>query len=505
MSIDRKKVMEQADKLVSSGQVLKAILEYRKVLREFPGDLTLLNRIGDLCVQAERFDDAAATFKTLALNLHTEGQEKKAIVLLKKVLKFAPSDLEASQQLVELLMATGASKEASQVHLQMARHFEQLSDLPRALDQLTLAVASDPSNLDQRLALAQRLAETGQRDKAAGHFLEAAEGLALAHRDALALQALDRAAALTDSPRLIQTRARVLTALGRAPEAMETLQKALANHPGNPVFMEALADLELHNGLPEEGLRRLMALRHPSDRILPLCEHAMHDLAKAGKLRLALRIFRPMAHQLAKRGMGTAVTACLKGAFRGHQHAVLWILHAEVALEADQQEEALLFLRQSYTMSMERPSGILRELIHRKIEEVQGQKKTIGQIITDQASQATMTVPVMSKSRLDPKAKLQLDQMEKDAHAQSQMGNHQGAIGLFQQILGMEPGRFTAMQGLVNVYKASGQGPKAQMQCIQGAQILALMGKKPEARLLLDIAEQQSPGSTRGPRQMLGL
>jgi hypothetical protein len=111
----------------------------------------------------------------------------------------------------------------------------------------------------------------------------------------------------------------------------------------------------------------------------------------------------------------------------------------------------------------------------------------------------------MAKSRLDPTTRMQLDQMEKEAHAQSQMGNPQGAINLFQQVLGMEPGRFTAIHGLVNVYLGQGQAPKAQMQCLQGAQILALMGKKPEARQLLDLAEQHTPGSTRGPRQMLGL
>lgn len=504
MALDRKKTMEQADVFASTGQLAKAIIEYRKLHREYPEDLGIMNRIGDLCVQAERLEDASAMFKLLALNLQKNHEEKKSIAILKRVVRLIPGDQEVAQLLVEQLMGSGASKEAAQVHFQLALHLEKIGNAAGALNQFAMGVSADPSNLNQRMALAQRFAESGQREKAAGLFLDAAEALALARRDEEARAALARAAHLTNSPRLVLTQAKLEMVAGRADEAVRVLQVALEAHRGNPTLIEALAEAEIVAQRPEAGLRHLGELRQPTERCLPHCEHALHDLFEAGQGRLGLRLFRPLARALAAKGSGAAVSATLKNAFKGWHHPGLWILLADVAMDGDQQEEALASLRHAYTLALERPSAILRDRLHQRLEELEGKKKTIGQIITEQASQATMAVPVMGR-RLDPKASLQADQLEKEAHAQSGQGNHLGATGLFQQVLGMDPTRMTAIQGLVQVYLGSGQLPKAQMQCLQSAQLLALMGKKQEARQLMDVAEQHAPGSTRGPRQMLGL
>jgi tetratricopeptide (TPR) repeat protein len=502
--LDRKKTMDEADRYASGGQVAKALIEYRKLHKEYPDDLGFMNRIGDLCVQAGRLEDASAMFKLLAQKLHRNQEEKKAIAVLKRVLRLIPGDKDVANLLVEQLMASGAPKEAAQIHFQMAINLEKIGDAEGALEQFALGVSADPSNLNQRMALAQRCAEAGQKEKAAGLFLDAAEALVLARRDGEARTALGRAKTLTESPRLILTQARLELVTGNAAEAVRVLQSALDSHRGNPVLIEALAEAEIVAGEPEAGLRHLGELRQPTERCLPHCENALHDLFDSGKGRMGLRLFRPLARALAAKGSGAAVSATLKNAFKGWHHPGLWILLADVALEGDQQEEALASIRHAYTLALDRPSAILRNALHKRIEDLEGKKKTIGQIITEQAAQATMAVPMMGR-RLDPKAKLQADQLEKEAHAQAQQGNHQGSISLFQQVLGMDPTRMTAIQGMVNVFIGSGQIPKALLQCTQSAQILALMGKKQEARQLFDIADHHAPGSTRGPRQMLGL
>ncbi len=505
MTSDRKKIMDHADHLVAQGQVVKAILEYRRLLHESPGDQALMNRIGDLCVQAERYEEAASTFKILALNLQNEHQEKKAIALLKKLLRFAPGDLEASHLLVELLHAIGNPREAAQVHFQMARHYDEAGDAPRALQEYLQGVETDPSNLEQRVALAQRYAEAGQREIAAGHFLGAAESMALLHRFEEAAMLLDRATFLTSGPRVMLGRARIQVLAGHPERAIPILEEALQQHPRNPTLLEALAEIEIHAGAPAAGLARLGRLKQPEIRILPLCEQALLDLASLGRLRQALRLFRPIARDLASRGSAAAVTASLNGALQGHQHPVLWILRAEIALEAEDRPAALKAFKEAYTLCLDRPSGLLREILHRKIEEIEGRRKTIGQIITEQASQSTLSIPALASPRLDPKTRLLVEQMEREAQVQAKLGNLQGALTLFQQVLGLEPTRFSAIQGLVDLHLRSRQLPRLQLQCLQSAQALALSGRNQEARQLLDLAEKHAPGSTRGPRQMLGL
>lgn len=501
---DRQKMMEAADKLVAGGQILKAIQEYRLLLREFPGDMTLMNRLGDLCVQANRLDDAAATFKVLALNLQKDREDKKAIALLKKVLRFAPGDLEAAHQLVELLHATGLPKEAAQVHFQLARHLEKYGDPARALEQFAAGVEAEPGNPDMRVQLGQRYAEAGQRERAAGQFLDAAEAMALARRTGEAEALLDRAAHLTEGPRLTLARARVALLKGEAEQATGILEDALLHYPGNPVLLEAMADAQMQAGHPDKCLGALLQVRQPNPRCLSYCEQAMADLVQRGQGRLALRLFRPLALALARKGNATAVMAALKTAFKGRPHPVRWILESEVALEGDMKDEALFALRQAYTLAQSRKSAILRNLVHGRIEALEGGRKSTQQIMLEQAGGATMMVPLQS-ARIDASQRIQLEQMEKDAYAQAKLGNHSGAAALFQQILGHEPGRMSAILGLVSTHLATGSLAKLQMQCIQGAQALVLLGRRQEARQLLDTAEMHVPGSSKAHRHALGL
>jgi hypothetical protein len=115
-----------------------------------------------------------------------------------------------------------------------------------------------------------------------------------------------------------------------------------------------------------------------------------------------------------------------------------------------------------------------------------------------------MMVPLQS-ARIDASQRIQLEQMEKDAYAQAKLGNHSGAAALFQQILGHEPGRMSAILGLISTHLATGSLAKLQMQCIQGAQALVLLGRRQEARQLLDTAEMHVPGSSKAHRHALGL
>ncbi|HTL99021.1 MAG TPA: tetratricopeptide repeat protein [Holophagaceae bacterium] len=505
MALDRIATLALADRLVAKGQADKALVEYKKVLAAFPGDSALLNRVGDLALQAGQPAEAAAAFRALARVFHQEQQEKKAIAILKRALKAVPDDLDSAHQLADLLAATGSLREAAQIHFQMAGQLEASGRADEALAAYGRGVAADPSRLDLRLQLAERYAAAGQKEKAAGSFQDAAEALAVDHRESEALQALDRAEALGGGARITLSRARILGIMGREDEALAALEQALQSYPGNPTLIEAIAEQLIHVGRADEGILRLRTLRQPTDRILPLSEQALHDMAEKGQLRLALRIFRPLAHDMAEKGYGAATLSTLKMGLKGIQHPVLWILRSEVASRSEDREEALLAMRQACSLSMERRSGILTRIIQLKLKELEGEEKNLGQIVTEQASQRTMMVPMFSRQLRDPKIKMQLEQMEKEAGSQTQLGNPAGAINLFLQVLSMDPGRYTAIHSLVQTYFHAGQLPKAQAQCVKSAEVLCNMGRKQEARQILDLADQHLPGSTRVSRRMLGL
>ena len=67
MSIDRAKVTKEAERLLAAGKYERSLEELRKLLEDKPGDPIMMNKIGDLCLQARKvrrtrreFDASAA-------------------------------------------------------------------------------------------------------------------------------------------------------------------------------------------------------------------------------------------------------------------------------------------------------------------------------------------------------------------------------------------------------------------------------------------------------------
>ena len=182
------KLQQQADQLVAKGQLIAAITEYQKLRRSFPEDQGLMNRLGDLMVQAGAHREAVAIFKVLALNLQRDGHDKKAVALLRKVLRLAPEDAEAVGQLSELLLAGGQAREAAKLQADLSDFLQRAGKVEEALGALSRAAAADPFDSALRFRLAQAYVAAGQKERAAGLYAEAAEELMTAGRAEEALR-----------------------------------------------------------------------------------------------------------------------------------------------------------------------------------------------------------------------------------------------------------------------------------------------------------------------------
>ncbi len=366
--MDRLKLQQLADELVAKGQLPQALVEYQKLRRAFPEDQGIMNRLGDLLVQAGANKEALAIFKVLALNLQRDGHDKKAIALLRKALRLAPEDPEAVGQLSELLMASGLNKEAAKLQIDLARTFEKLGKAEDALAALIRAANADPFDANLRFRLAQAYVATGQKERAAGLYAEAAEELMTAGRQDEAQEALQIASDLVKSAKLYLLQAKLYHHMGQQPKAVHVLKEALKAFPANAILQEALAGAQMEAGHARQCLEVLGQLRQIHSRVLPLCERALRPLIQDRHLPTALNLYRPIAEALAAKGSSTEVCQTLLRAAAGFEHPTIHIFVGEIQSQGERKDAAIDALNHALELAAQQKTSTLRNKIRHLID-----------------------------------------------------------------------------------------------------------------------------------------
>ena len=119
---NKTKVLAAAEKYVQQGKLQNAIVEYEKVCKEDPKDLTVLNTIGDLNARIGQVDKAVEYFKRVGDAYAANGFTVKAIAMYKKLTKISPGSLECIQKLGDLYTQQGLYNDARAQLVQVAEH-----------------------------------------------------------------------------------------------------------------------------------------------------------------------------------------------------------------------------------------------------------------------------------------------------------------------------------------------------------------------------------------------
>ena len=517
MAIDRNKVKKEADKFLAAGKVDRAIEELRKLLEDNPKDLVTMNTIGDLYLQIRRIPEAVEVFRRLAIAHEREGFALKAVAILQKTMRSAPDDIDIAQRLADLYRQTNKIKEAVQVHLQVAEHFQKKGLIKRALEEFAKLVDLDPKNLKNKVRLADLYNKEGMKDRAAAIYLEVAESLAMEQMHAEAQQIMERAKAMVSTPQVFLTQSRLGVIQGDYATAAQHLRAGLETNPRNTDLLEALAEIELRSGHPDRALEALAEIPQLPEKALPLCEKSLRNLATADRAEEGLRLFTPIARELARRGSGELVARSLRGALQGSISAEAWLLLAEIAHQSGNKAEREQALQSAYALA--KTQGDL-PLAGRLAEQLQalgvaarqeplpsdGLASVPGFGGTPLATPASIEITRHGgETEMDPVRRLRIEQISREAEALLRSGSSDRAVETYKKALELDPADLTLIEAIVAVHRSTGHLTKIQMQYVQSAQALAALGRKQEAAHLLDKAEQIFPGSTRIHRRTLGL
>lgn len=514
MAIDRVKVKKEADKLLTAGKVERAIDEFQKLVDDNPKDYNTLNQIGDLCVQIGRVKEGVEIHKRLGSAYERDGFHARAAAIFQKVVRNSPEDIDAAQRLADLYRQMNKTTDAVKVHLQVAEHFQKKGLIKRALEEFNKVVDLDPKNLKMKVKLADLYNKEGMKDRAAGIYLEVAESLAMEQMHGEANQILERAKSMISTPQVFLTQSRLGVIQGDYTTAAQHLREGLATNPRNTELLEALAEIELRSGHPDRALEALAEVAQLPEKTLPLCEKALRNLVNADRAEEGLRLFAPIARELARRGSGDIVGRSLRTALQGNISIEAWVLLAEIAHQSGNRTDQVHALQSAYGLAFQNNDQTL-------ISHLAGQLQAMGVVPGAAAPPHSFAFPSPSggfepqppqeitrhggETEVDPVKRLRIDQFAREAEAMMRGGSPERAIETYKKALELDPANLTLIEAIVAVHRTTGRLTQVQMQYVQSAQALTLLGRKREAAHLLDLAEQLFPGSTRIHRRSMGL
>ncbi len=170
MAINKNKIIAQAQKFTTKKQFEKAIAEYKKLLKEDPGDIRTWLKIGDLYTRMGSRTEATETYLKVAEQYTKNGFHLKAIAVYKQILKLDPAMLNIHQHLASSYLSLGLTSEALIQLEQLADMYERTKRSEKLLEVLMQMGEIDPANIATRLRVAEYLSKEQRSKDAVEHF-----------------------------------------------------------------------------------------------------------------------------------------------------------------------------------------------------------------------------------------------------------------------------------------------------------------------------------------------
>jgi pilus assembly protein FimV len=165
-AINKRKVLESAQKNLQKGAVDKALKDYQALLDADPRDANVRLKVGDLKLRLGKTDEAIAAYLKVADQFTRDGFDAKAVAIYKQVSKLDTKRFDVYIPLADLYQRLGLTSEAM-VALQTAAEAYQRDGRKReALDLLRRMASLDASNTASRLKVAELLLQEGLASEA---------------------------------------------------------------------------------------------------------------------------------------------------------------------------------------------------------------------------------------------------------------------------------------------------------------------------------------------------
>ena len=303
MASKRDALVASAEKSLAKGKVDSALKDYQKVLEEIPGDVNILNKVGDLLTRLNRNEEAIPYFTKIAEHFARDGFFLRGIAIYKKINRLDPSRLDVYERLAELYAKQGLTTEAKSQYQVLADYHAKNDNPVAAIGIYQKMTQTDPSNIQLHVKLADLYSQARRKIDALKEYAVVA-GL-LRERGALdeSIQVYEKALQMSpDNAEILRAFVPILLESGRAHEARVALRRALETTPRSvPLFLlsaeAALAENDVRDA--QEWLSKAQSIESSGAEVLAL---ALKVQQAGGATTLSFEAAAVLADQAMRRG-----------------------------------------------------------------------------------------------------------------------------------------------------------------------------------------------------------
>lgn len=231
MAINKRKILESAQKNLQKGLIDKALADYRTLLRADPKDSNVLLKVGDLYLKQGKREDSINSYLRVAQQFTNDGFDAKAVALYKQISRLDPKRHDVCVPLAELYSRMGLIGDAIASLQTAADAAYRDGDKDDALELLRRMAALDPSNTPNRLKVAELLAQEGRTSEALTDYEAVAEELERRGEEEERIRVVERIVALDPerAPALREV-ARAKLAMNQFAAAQKLAEQLIGSH-----------------------------------------------------------------------------------------------------------------------------------------------------------------------------------------------------------------------------------------------------------------------------------
>ncbi|UCF80574.1 MAG: tetratricopeptide repeat protein [Acidobacteriota bacterium] len=522
-AIDRKKIIQGAQKLVLKGKFESAAEEYEKLLAQQSKDETALNALGDVYSRLKKVPEAIKCYKKLGDIYLEKGFAVKALAVYKRVTKLDPSSIENNLRLADIQAQQGFVNEAKMQYVSVAEHCAEGGMKDKAIDVLKKVKTLDPGDHKVRLKLADLCGDRKRVEDAVREYLEVGKGMLSAGSFDGAIKVFKRGLVLDASnAKLLGALGEAYTGKGDFESAVGLFQELLKKNPKNAEVMVQLGLTYLRAKRVEEA-EEILRKAHQQEpgRTGGLTELGRFYLNQ-GNPDQAFEVYRTAAEGLMEAGGELAEVARLMEGFTSsysknpHAFSLLATLYQKMgntthAVNAyDAQAQAHIALNE-----FDRAERVLQKLLEMEPDNAQHQERLrfvrsrsrkdaapmeVGgeDLAAAQPKAVSAEAPASSQKSLDIETALASEDdmiMEflTEADVFTKYGLIAKAIDKLQFAKTQFPRNIEVRTKLLAIYNEQGNRPKAVEECVELSKLFRDLGDDEAAEDILNDARDIDP------------